>query len=413
MLKHEEMIENVHRRIAQYEEEKNMKHSKLKNIFSAKKAEMKKEVTNNNEEEIEVVSGTDIVSSSGRKIHMISSIAASAVLVTSIGATSFLLHKNKPVNSLQSKVEVVCSESAKFAASDAALPFPDFKQVYFDFGFLNDYGCAEYSDATYERLADFLKTFNWGKGNEITESDIPDFDEYDGSGYTIFWKDGDTYFNVYVTDNGKAYYIKTKCTSNGATVDYPVIESLAFDIDYNVFNNGIKDIMSSNITDTSGYISQHDVLYLTQGEFLDCEVTDIKNYADFIPEDHKSYNALQGFFRDDFVGMLQKEIPVDYNKSEESYNVVCYYKINDTTTRRLTYYINYSGYVSLCEYDIIDNEEFPTGCSQYYIDFAELEAVLNDIKNGKYDDKYSFDIEETTESEITETVVNEETTESF
>ena len=33
MLKHEEMIENVHRRIAQYEEEKKMKHSKIKNIL--------------------------------------------------------------------------------------------------------------------------------------------------------------------------------------------------------------------------------------------------------------------------------------------------------------------------------------------------------------------------------------------
>ena len=51
MLKHEEMIENVHRRIAQYEEEKKMKHSTFKNIISAIKPNTKKEETKTNQNE--------------------------------------------------------------------------------------------------------------------------------------------------------------------------------------------------------------------------------------------------------------------------------------------------------------------------------------------------------------------------
>ena len=95
MLKHEEMIENVHRRIAQYEEEKKLQNSKFKNIFSAIKQK------NNEEEYTEVVNGTERIDTSRRTLRIISTIAASAVLVTGIGATSMFLHKN---NSLKPTV---------------------------------------------------------------------------------------------------------------------------------------------------------------------------------------------------------------------------------------------------------------------------------------------------------------------
>ena len=60
MLKHEEMIENVHRRIAEYEEAKKMKHSAFKNIFSAIKPNTNNKNANGSEEVYtEAASGTE------------------------------------------------------------------------------------------------------------------------------------------------------------------------------------------------------------------------------------------------------------------------------------------------------------------------------------------------------------------
>ena len=261
MLKHEEMIENVHRRIAQYEEEKNMKHSKLKNMFSAKNADNKNDINKNTEEEyIDVVSGTDNISFSNNRLRIVSTWAVAVVLVTGIGATGIMLHKNKANipdvsdTSELSEVDVSYTESTEptnAANSDAVAPFADFKKIYFSLYSLNGTDNAEYSDETYEKLAVFLNTFNWGKENDIAQEDIPDFDEYSGNGYDICWKSGDLYFNTYITENGKAYYIKTQCIPNGGCFDYPVLESLVFDIDYKAFDKGINDILSSNIADAA------------------------------------------------------------------------------------------------------------------------------------------------------------------
>ena len=232
MLKHEEMIENVHRRIAQYEEE----HSKNIKFFSAKPDIKTEENRTNEDGYIDVVSGTDIVRPANKVLRIVSTAAAAAILVTGIGATGFLMQRNKSNNKNKSENEVYLTEATdpnlvKPIGDNSVAPFADFNQLLFSLYILNQ-DIEEYSDVTYNKLATFLNGFNWGEGAEIAESDIPDFDEYEGNGYGIFWKNGDLYFNVYITEDGKAYYIKSKCNPIGGAFEYPVTDSAVFNIDY-------------------------------------------------------------------------------------------------------------------------------------------------------------------------------------
>ncbi|SHM45354.1 hypothetical protein [Ruminococcus flavefaciens] len=419
MLKHEEMIENVHRRIAQYEEEKKMKNSKLKKLFSANNN--KTEAPKTNEDEYtEVVSGTENISSSSNTMRIVSSLAAAAVLVTGIGATGFLLHKNKANKSALPEEEVIYTESTEsdnIVDSGAVSPFVDFRQEYFNLWLLTETEYSDdYSDETYDKLAVFLNNFNWGEGTDIEEKDIPDFHNFEGNDnartYGISWQKGDIWYYVYVTEYGKAYYTAEKCQPDGNNYYYPIIESSVYDIDYEAFDKGVQDIWNSNIPDTSQYLSKREQKYLTKGEFQNGMVERCKEYNsdEVISEGGKSFKALQGFLRDDFVGMLQHPVnDISYDGNDKLYNVACYYKTSDTTTRRLTYYIGSNGSVSLCEYELTESNNIPTGYTNYYIDINEFETVLNDIASGKYDDKYSFE-EKTTTTTVTTSATTTVTT---
>ena len=418
MLKHEEMIENVHRRIAQYEEEKKMKHSKLKYIISAINPKTKKESVKTNEY-TDVVSGTDTFNSSKCIMHTVSSLAAAAVLVTGIGATGFMLHKNNANKTALPEEDVICTEPIEIADHSAVAPFADFRQIYFGVKKLNKYDEIEYSDATYDKLAVFLNNFIWGEENKVAESDIPDFDNcdgngYNGKGYVINWRKGDVWLYVYVTGEGKAYYLERKCTPDGNSFYYPIIESSVFNIDYETFDKNIQDILISDVPDTDAYISKMDKMYLTQGEFQNGNVEHREGYysEELIPEGHRSFKALQGFLRDDFVDMLQKDKSIGHDSNEHLYTVACYYKTSNTTTRRLTYYISSNGVVNLCEYELTKNASIPTGCLYYYIDIEEFENVLDDILSGKYNDKYLFEAKITTTAGTTTTTTSTSTTTS-
>ncbi len=425
MKQREEMLRDLHRRIAQYEEEKKMKHSKIKSIFSTTKTVGKNEVNTPDEDGyIEVVSGTERIKSSNRMMHIVGTVAACSVLVASIGATGMILNKNEEKRATLSEESFVSTEAPEMTVckedvvstktpeevpetpvykstdNGTISPFIDFKQIYFEIGCLNNYEYVEYSDATYDNLAVFLNNFNWGEGTDISEDELPDFNNYVGNGYMIDWRKGDVWFYVYVTDDGKAYYYMTKCVPDGNNFYYPISGSVIYDIDYEVFDKGIEDIWNNDLPDTSEYISKAKRMYLTQGEFMNAAVYDkgSSSFEEVVPDNDKTAAALQGFFREDFVGMLQKEKCVEeyYEIPDSTYEVVCYYKTSDTTTRRLTYFINSDGTLSLCEYEINDEGEIPTGCPNYYIDMNEFETVLNDILSGQYDDKYSFDATTTT-----------------
>ena len=401
MLKHEEMIENVHRRIAQYEEEKKMKHSTFKNIISAIKPKTKKEETKTSEDGyIEVVSGTERIETSHRMLRMVSAIAAGAVLVTGIGATGMLLNKNKPQKSSEtdnSTISTEAEETTQLTNEDngKVSPFGDMGKANLSLSILHedisfdDY--EDYSSATYDRLAKFMNSLDWGEGTDVEPIDIPDFYKYEGEGYIITWNKADINYSVVVLDNETVYYIVQKCQPNNGYFDYNYIESHIYKIDYAAFDAGVKDILSQNVSDKGEYLSQRDLMKYFDGEFLYAELYLEKTGSSEIvkPEKESTRKALEGFLENDFMHMLKKGDSADNESSEEDYTIVRYYKTGDDTERRETYFITNNGSVSLCAYVIANGDSIPQFPVNFSIDVKEFDAALNDVLSGKNDTKYA------------------------
>ncbi|WP_294413043.1 hypothetical protein [uncultured Ruminococcus sp.] len=401
MLKHEEMIENVHRRIAQYEEEKKMKHSTFKNIISAIKPNTKKEETKTSEDGyIEVVSGTERIETSHRMLRMVSTLAAGAVLVTGIGATGLLLNKNKPQKSSETDNSTISTEAEEITQitnekNSKVSPFGDMGKANLSLSILHeeisfdDY--EDYSSATYDRLAKFMNSLDWGEGTDVEPIDIPDFYKYEGEGYIINWNKADINYSVVVLDNETVYYIVQKCQPNNGYFDYNYIESHIYKIDYAAFDAGVKDILSQNVSDKGEYLSQRDLMKYFDGEFLYAELYLEKTGNSEIvkPEKESTRKALEGFLENDFMHMLKKGDSADNENSEADYTIVRYYKTGDDTERRETYFITNNGSVSLCAYVIANGDSIPQFPVNFSIDVKEFDAALNDVLSGKNDAKYA------------------------
>lgn len=401
MLKHEEMIENVHRRIAQYEEEKKMKHSTFKNIISAIKPNTKKEETKTSEDGyIEVVSGTERIETSHRMLRMVSTLAAGAVLVTGIGATGLLLNKNKPQKSSETDNSTISTEAEEITQftneeNSKVSPFGDMGKANLSLSILHeeisfdDY--EDYSSATYDRLAKFMNSLDWGEGTDVEPIDIPDFYKYEGEGYIINWNKADINYSVVVLDNETVYYIVQKCQPNNGYFDYNYIESHIYKIDYAAFDAGVKDILSQNVSDKGEYLSQRDLMKYFDGEFLYAELYLEKTGNSEIvkPEKESTRKALEGFLENDFMHMLKKGDSADNESSEADYTIVRYYKTGDDTERRETYFITNNGSVSLCAYVIANGDSIPQFPVNFSIDVKEFDAALNDVLSGKNDAKYA------------------------
>jgi len=401
MLKHEEMIENVHRRIAQYEEEKKMKHSTFKNIISAIKPNTKKEETKTSEDGyIEVVSGTERIETSHRMLRMVSTLAAGAVLVTGIGATGLLLNKNKPQKSSETDNSTISTEAEEITQftneeNSKVSPFGDMGKANLSLSILHeeisfdDY--EDYSSATYDRLAKFMNSLDWGEGTDVEPIDIPDFYKYEGEGYIISWDKADINYSVVVLDNETVYYIVQKCQPNNGYFDYNYIESHIYKIDYAAFDAGVKDILSQNVSDKGEYLSQRDLMKYFDGEFLYAELYLEKTGNSEIvkPEKESTRKALEGFLENDFMHMLKKGDSADNESSEADYTIVRYYKTGDDTERRETYFITNNGSVSLCAYVIANGDSIPQFPVNFSIDVKEFDAALNDVLSGINDAKYA------------------------
>ena len=141
-----------------------MKRAKSNNDIS----DIMKKSPKGEDEYIEVVNSTERIESSHRMLRIVSAIAASTVLITGIGATGYLLYKNKSQNSSLSEEEVVSLTQAAETTetseaetdSNSVAPFADFRQIYFGIYELNNYDFPVYSDATYDKLAIFLNNLN-------------------------------------------------------------------------------------------------------------------------------------------------------------------------------------------------------------------------------------------------------------
>ena len=234
MLKHEEMIENVHRRIAQYEEEKKLQQSKFKNIFSAIKQK------NNEEEYTEVVNGTERIDTSRRTLRIISTIAASAVLVTGIGATSVLLHKNNSLKPTVTNEENDLNEYETSTLSDEIICDSPFE------GILNSpynmlLPSLEITESMREKITEF---FNSQKGWKVADNYSRFLHEENGGAYSPLTQRlvlaYDIYYLQICDDNIIEYSV---CNDNSKW------EKTFYECDSFALINGIAEIIESEITE--------------------------------------------------------------------------------------------------------------------------------------------------------------------
>ena len=394
MLKHEEMIENVHRRIAEYEEAKKMKHSAFKNIFSAIKPNTNNKNSNGSEEGYtEVASGTERIRPTKRMLRAASSFAAVAVLAAGIGATGLLLHRNASQNSGLSDEEGGVTQAAVTTTLNAKVPalfspFGDFSQIFFLLCSQNNDN--EFSSKTYSRIAEYLNTFDWGEGSSIPEDDIPDIDTYEGKYYRINWNRGDIYSEICVMDNGKACFKKEQCKPDGGySFDYIITESLVYDVDFDTFRKEIEDILSRDVPDKGINLTQRDIMLLSVGEFASAELYSEKDEHSerIVPDSDAAKNSLEKFLRYDFLTTLKRFTKSDPTDDKFVYTVVRYFKTSDTTTRKESFNIFNGGAVYLSINEVLDSGgEIPIYSTKFSIDLEEFETKLNNVLSGKHDD---------------------------
>ena len=410
MLRHEDMIENVHRRIAQYEEEKKMKHSKFKNLISAK---------HNEDEHTEVVNLTEDVSHSNW-IHTVSSVAACAVLVTGIGAAGFLLHKNNTYRYTSPEDEVIFTDAvtATEAAgeTDLVFQFADFEQIYFVLTD-NSNESKTYSSYTYDKLAGYLNSFDWGEGKEISENELPNTNNKKED-YEINWSEGIFYYNIVILDNGKAYYSAEKCEPGNENYYYPVLNCSVFDIDYDTFDKSVKDILSQDVPDPDNKLTKRDLKQFARGEYVsgalqECKTDDIIN---LIYESDKEAQVQQDFIKD-FTSMLHKVPGYKYDSINKVYDFFDrnysnnmayyldrYYRSGRNTTIWESYFIETNGNVRFSSWECLDDGFVQTGTKDFCIDINEFETKLKEVLSNQ-----TFDVTTTQISTVTTTV---KTTES-
>lgn len=372
MLNHDEMIENVHRRIAQYEEEKRMKHSRIKKIFSAEKPDTKIEMTNNYEDEYtEIASGTDTVKKSSGMIRMISAVAACAVLAGGIGTTGVLLRKqdkNKPASETDNVVET----TTEAAEPEISCPFGDFTAR--DFTFMNDDGnFGSYSKEAYAKIAEYLNTFNWGENIETNEKQ-PNTQ----SPCAIYWDDEiDDRHVIHIYDNGKVFYTVYRMHPDG---NEDIFEKGFYKIDYNKFDSEIKAIFAICVYDKN--ISEQDIANLVEVNLESVKFFDADD-NEIVPVNEDIKAKFTEFLSGNFLKMIQPSKPGWDSDKSLLYYVEQIFNVDEKTKRRQTYYIYTNGFINRCEYTTDENGEWqPSDAQNYSINVDELNAKLDEfIKN--------------------------------
>ncbi|WP_297959140.1 hypothetical protein [uncultured Ruminococcus sp.] len=270
-------------------------------------------------------------------------------------------------DAFDSQVQEILSQN-----SDTVSPFGDFRT--FDFEFQK--GSVRYtknSGEPYNRVADFLNNFNWGE--EISPQDGREnpFEQTD-SEVEISWDiDGDVHW-IHIAGDGYVIY-----SADDYDEDYlhsKEIERRYYSIDYESFLGELRETIGIDC-----YISNEEVELLRNGDLIsaDLRVPD-DNGGDIIiaPESQDDKDVVEDFLRNDFISML-KVNNIDENEFDLRYSVVFMFRETADTLIRKTFYVHGNGYVSLCEYEVTNQEEVPTGCENYSVDFEEFEASLQKL----------------------------------
>ena len=341
MLNHDEMIENVHRRIAQYEEEK-----------------------------------TDTVKRSSGMIRMISAVAACAVLVGGIGTTGVLLRKqdkHKPTSETDNVVET----TTEVSKSEVICPFGDFTAR--DFTFMNDDGnYGSYSKEAYAKIAEYLNTFNWGENIETNENN-PNTQ----SPCAIYWDDDINDRHVIdIYDNGKVFYTVYRMHPDG---NEDIFVKGFYKIDFNKFDSELKAVLATCVYDKN--ISEQDIANLVEVNLESAKLFDSNNNEVILANEEQNAKLAE-FLSGDFMKMIQSSKPGWDTDTPLLYVVEQIFNVDEKTKRRQSYYIHTNGSVSRCEYKTDENGEWQPADNQlYFINVDELNAKLDELIKNKQEVK--------------------------
>ncbi|MCR5600656.1 MAG: hypothetical protein K6G33_07950 [Ruminococcus sp.] len=372
-----------------------MKHSKIKNIFSAVKPNTKGEVNKTSDDGyIEVVSGTETIKRSSSMLRMVSAVAACAVLAGGIGTTGFLMHrqsKNKPTSEIDNVVATTT------AASETLCPFGDFTAR--DFVFMNDdENCGCYSKEAYTKIAEYLNTFNWGEKIETNEKN-PNTQ----SPCAIYWDDEINDRHVIdIYDDGMVFYTVYREHSDG---NEDIFEKGVYKIDFNKFDSELKEILETYVY--SKNISEQDITNLVEVNLESVKLFDGNGY-EIVPVNENSKAELAEFLRGDFLRMLQPSKPGLLTGDPSVYSVEQIFNVDENTKRRQTYYISENGHVSRCEYKTDENGEWqPADCQNYYIDYNKFDVKIVEFLENCNTEKVTESKEEEKPQATTTTTIDE------
>ncbi|MBR6968542.1 MAG: hypothetical protein IKH78_08415 [Ruminococcus sp.] len=202
-------------------------------IKACEAAEEKKYAGAADDSYTEVVSGTERIDTKRNMIRIVSAIAACAVLISGLGATGVLLHRQRSSQTTGS--------GAVDDASCRSCPFGDFTAFEYKFdGGDGKYG--NYSAETYAKLSDFLNKFNWG--SELTEYETRT-EEQDAKVYHIKWTRGDTPpidCDIYISVDGFVNYQESMMGFESGAMEN--IGSKCYKIDLDAFDRGVQEILA-------------------------------------------------------------------------------------------------------------------------------------------------------------------------
>ena len=249
--------------------------------------------------------------------------------------------------------------------TDRISPFGDFREYDFDFqagiGMYNRHTNGTISD----RLTVLLNNFDWGEEqNDI--KDIIVLNDYD---YTVFWEVDRVISWLYIVNDGYVIYTKNKYDED--YLESTELERKAYRIDITAFEKYFNDIISEDI-----YIDPSEVEALMTGDCISAMLFD-KDRKRIVPETDEIHRQLEYFLRNDFVPMLQINVPdLIYDSELEKYYIEFYFKTDDDNSRYVSFSVLENGVVGCNEYILKDDEREPCGVANYGINIENLESKL-------------------------------------